>query len=113
MVKNPPANEIRDMCSIPGWEDTLQEDMATHSSILAWRIPGTEEPGRLHSMGSHRVGHDRSGLARSQGRHSGLIISACSLSFDHLWEAQLGVFCPLALEILAEMPRILYANKNQ
>ena len=37
--------------------------MATHSSILAWRIPGTEEPGGLPSMGSHRVGHDRSDLA--------------------------------------------------
>ena len=37
--------------------------MATHSSILAWRIPWTEEPGRLQSMGSHRVGHDRSDLA--------------------------------------------------
>ena len=37
--------------------------MATHASILAWRIPGTEEPGGLPSMGSHRVGHDRSNLA--------------------------------------------------
>ena len=37
--------------------------MATHSSVLAWRIPGTEEPGRLLSVGLHRVGHDRSDLA--------------------------------------------------
>ena len=37
--------------------------MATHSSILAWRIPGTKEPGRLPSVGLHRVGHDRSDLA--------------------------------------------------
>ena len=36
----------------------LEEEMATHSSILAWRIPGTAEPGGLPSMGSHRVGHD-------------------------------------------------------
>ena len=36
----------------------LEKEMATHFSILAWRIPGTEEPGRLPSMGSHRVGHD-------------------------------------------------------
>ena len=36
----------------------LEKEMATHSSILAWRIPGTGEPGRLRSMGSHRVGHD-------------------------------------------------------
>ena len=36
----------------------LEKEMATHSSVLAWRIPGTREPGRLPSMGSHRVGHD-------------------------------------------------------
>ena len=41
----------------------LEKEMATHSSILAWRIPGTGEPGRLPSMGSHRVGHDWSDLA--------------------------------------------------
>ena len=59
-VKNPPANagDIRDAGSIPGQEDPLEEDMATHSSILAWRIPRTEEPGGLQSMGSQRVGHD-------------------------------------------------------
>ena len=41
-----------------GWEDPLEKEMATHSSVLAWRIPGTGEPGVLPSMGSHRVGHD-------------------------------------------------------
>ena len=41
-----------------GWEDPLEEGMATHSSILAWRIPRTEEPGGLQSIGSHRVGRD-------------------------------------------------------
>ena len=40
-----------------GWEDPLEKGMATHSSILAWRIPWTEEPGGLQSMGSQRVGH--------------------------------------------------------
>ena len=39
-------------------DDLLEKEMATHSSILAWKIPWTEEPGRLHSMGSQRVGHD-------------------------------------------------------
>ena len=55
MVKNAPANagDIRDVCLIP--EDPLEEGMATHSSVLAWRIPWTEEPGRLRSMGSRRV----------------------------------------------------------
>ena len=41
-----------------GWKDPLEEEMATHSSILAWRIPWTEEPGGLQSTGSQRAGHD-------------------------------------------------------
>ena len=41
-----------------GWEDPLEEEMATHSSILAWKIPRTEEPGGLQSKGSQRVGRD-------------------------------------------------------
>ena len=52
-VKNPPANagHIRAECSVPGQEDCLEEGMATHASILAWRILWTEEPGGLQSMG--------------------------------------------------------------
>ena len=49
---------LGDLSSILGWEGPLEEGMATHSNILAWRIPWTEEPGRLQSMGSHRVGQD-------------------------------------------------------
>ena len=41
-----------------GWEDPLEKEMATHSSTLAWKIPWTEKPGRLQSLGSQRVGHD-------------------------------------------------------
>ena len=41
-----------------GWEDLLEKEMATHSSVLAWKIPWTEEPGRLQFMGSQTVGHD-------------------------------------------------------
>ena len=52
VVKNISAN-ARDTGSIPGWGRPLEEAMATHSSILAWRIPWTEEHGRLQSMGSH------------------------------------------------------------
>ena len=48
-----------------GQEDSLEKRMATHSSILAWRIPWTEEPGELQSMGSQRVGHDLA--TRQQG----------------------------------------------
>ena len=52
MVKSPPA--MQEM-----WVQPLEEEMTTHSSILAWEIPWTEEPGRLQSTGSQRVGHDR------------------------------------------------------
>ena len=56
-VKNLPAMQEMWVRSL-GQEDSLEEDVATHSSILAWRIPWTEEPGRLQSTGSQRVGHD-------------------------------------------------------
>ena len=60
MVKNPPANagDIRDTGLILSWEDPLEEGMATHSSVLAWRLPWTEEPGRLQFMGSQRGRQD-------------------------------------------------------
>ena len=60
VVKNIPANaeDTRDLGSILGWEDPLEEEMATHSSILAWEIPWTEEPGGLQSVGSQQVRHD-------------------------------------------------------
>ena len=57
LVKNPPAMQETWVGSL-GWEDPLEKGMATHSSILAWKIPRTEEPGGLQSMGSQRVGHD-------------------------------------------------------
>ena len=60
MVKNVPAmQELQEtQVQLLGWEGPLEEGMATHSSVLAWRIPGTGEPVGLPSMGSHRVGHD-------------------------------------------------------
>ena len=59
-VKNPPAmGEIQETwVQFLDWEDPLEEGMATHSSILAWRIPWTEEFGRLQAIGSQRVRHD-------------------------------------------------------
>ena len=57
MVKNLPAiweTQVQPL----GWEDPLEKGMTTHSSILAWRIPWTEEPGRLQSMKSQKVSHD-------------------------------------------------------
>ena len=57
-VRNLPAMQETWVPSL-GWEDLLEEEMATHSSVLSWTIPWTEEPGGLQSMGSQRVGHDR------------------------------------------------------
>ena len=56
-VKNPPAVQQMQVQSL-GQEDPLKEEMATHSSILVWKIPWAEEPGSLQSMGSQRVRHD-------------------------------------------------------
>ena len=57
IVKNLPAMQETQVRSLGG-EDPLEEDMASHSSILAWRVPWTEEPGGLQSMGSHTVRHN-------------------------------------------------------
>ena len=57
MVKNLPAVQETQVQSL-GWEDPMEKEMATYSSTLAWKIPWVEEPGRLKSMGSLRVGHD-------------------------------------------------------
>ena len=57
LVKNLPAVQETWIQSL-GWEDPLEKEMATHSSILAWRIPWMEEPGRLQSAGLQRVGHN-------------------------------------------------------
>ena len=60
MVNNSPpkAGDTRHTDLIPGGEDPLEEEMAIHSSILPWRLPWTEEPGGLQSMGSQRIRHD-------------------------------------------------------
>ena len=57
MVKSPPAKQETQAQSLDQ-EDPLEEEMATHSSMLAWEIPWIEEPGGLQSMGSQRVGHN-------------------------------------------------------
>ena len=90
MVKNPPANS-RDII-LETWvrslsqEDPLGEGMATHSSILAWKIPWTEEPGGLQSKESHRVVHDRSNLALMQALESeNYFVRANGFSLCGLW----------------------------
>ena len=57
MVKRLPAMQETRVQSL-GWEDPLEKEMAIHSSTLAWKIPGTEEPGGLQSMGPQRAGHN-------------------------------------------------------
>ena len=57
--------QVQSLC----WEDPLEEGMATHSSMLSWRIPWTEEPGGLQSIGMQRVGHDWSDLACTHVEH--------------------------------------------
>ena len=57
IIKNLPVIQESQVQSL-GWEDPLEKGMATHASILDWRIPGSEETGGLQSMGSQRVGHD-------------------------------------------------------
>ena len=66
-----------------GWEDPLEEGMAAHSSILAWRIPWTEEPGGLQSMGSHRVRHDRSDLAHLNWKNGSFPLCTLSRAPSH------------------------------
>ena len=78
VVKNQPANagNTGDVSSSLGWEDPLQEEMATHSHILVWKIPRTEEPGVLQSTGLQRVGHNWActHLSEGQGFTFGLAI---------------------------------------
>ena len=61
LVENPPAMQ-ETLVEFLGWEGPLEEGMATHSRFLAWRIPWTEEPGGLQSMGSQRIRHGQTNL---------------------------------------------------
>ena len=91
-----------------GWEDPLEEGMATHSSILAWRIPWTEEPSRLQSMGSHSVRHDWSNLASKHRQNN--IVGVLSKNLLHSLECHSIVttasptFCSYSLEMACSMP---------
>ena len=89
------------------WEDPLKKKLATHSSILAWRIPWTEEPGGLQSMGSQRVGHDWSDWAHPVSfcwqpelghGHFGCVSSAVATALSHgtvsIWRTGSDLWCP-------------------
>ena len=67
----------------------LEKEMATHSSVLAWRIPGMAEPGGLPSMGSHRIGHDRSNLAAAaaEGKQNQEIVEQHPKDIINAWDS--------------------------
>ena len=69
VIKNLPAKQEMQEIQVQSldWEDPLEEEIATHASILAWKIPWTEEPARLQSVGSQRVRHD--GLCTQSSAH--------------------------------------------
>ena len=83
VVKNPPANEgdIRDVGSILGSGRSSGRGHGNRTSILAWRIPWTEEPGRLQSIGLQRVGHDWSDLACMRACRTEMCWLSCNLQF--------------------------------
>ena len=76
--------------------------MATHSSVLAWRIPGTGEPGGLPSMGSHRVGHDSSDLAA---------IAACELSFNKIFSKEKTINISLSSQTVCNKRKAHFKGK--
>ena len=93
MVKNPPANagDERDMVQSLGLEDALEEGMATLSSILAWRIPWTEEPGGLQSIGSQSQTRLKPFSAHTHTLLTRSVVSKCGpwiSSFCIFWEAR-------------------------
>ena len=87
MVKNPPAMQETWVLSL-GWEDLLEEEMATHSSILAGIIPWTEKPGRLQSMGSQRVRHNGA-TEHALLKYSSFAMKASNDSFE--WSSLIGI----------------------
>ena len=93
MVKNLPARWETWFQSL-GWEDPLEKGMATQSSILAWGIPWTEEPGRLQSMGSQRGGLEDSYTTER------LSLSPCSVALKVLKVAELTDILPLKINVI-------------
>ena len=88
MVKHLPTMQKTWVKSL-GWEYLLEKEMATHSSTLAWKIPWTEEPGRLQSMGSQRVGHDWvTSLSLPPVTHASVEVTELWAMSEHQYEDQ-------------------------
>ena len=83
-----------------GWEDPLEKEMATHSSTLAWKIPWTEEPGGLQSMGSQRVGHD---CAASLWLHFHFPLTQCQLWSWTIKGNESSYFSPFLFKVFVEV----------
>ena len=93
-VKNPPATQETQEAWVPslGWEDPLEQEMATHSSILTRKMPWMEERGRLQSMGSQRLEHDWAGKQRQIDGESQVTVSHWILSIQYS-ESELKWIC--------------------
>ena len=106
MVKNLPANaETR--VQFLGQEDPLEKEIATHSSILAWEIPWTEEPGGLQSMGLQRVGHDwGDSTAQLFAKPPPFLLTAESRFPDHLIEGAPSLFFSIGVFISFQKPTL-------
>ena len=102
LVRNPPAMQETWVWSL-GWEDPMEEGMATHSCILVCRIPWTEEPGRLQSMGLQRVRYDWA--TKHMAQHSMIILTSAASSFRSR-SVVLTLVCTL------QSPEKLYKNTN-
>ena len=104
VVKNPPAvQEVQEtQVQSLGLEDSLEEGMATRSSVLAYRIPWTEEPGGLQSMGLQRVTHNRSDLAHTHTRNhaSGLNVQ---MRLMKLLKRQNSVCCRCKINVSVDL----------
>ena len=89
MVKNLPAVQETWVWSL-GWEDALQEEMAAHSRVLAWRILQTEEPGGVLSLGLHRVGHEWSDLTCMHALEKEMATHSSILAWRIPWTEEPG-----------------------
>ena len=108
-VKNPPVMQKLHETQVPSLdqEDPLEEGVAIHSSILAWRIPWREEPGGLQSIGSQRVRHSRSDLAYTHA-HKIYIYDTCICAYIYLyiWHIYVCIYI-----VCISFPIILYIYK--